>query len=219
MSCANHHFQIVGAPSFFPTVWSWIKRWFDPITTSKIFILSEHTAFKTLSQFIDADNIPKKYGGTLEWAWGSTPLLDGKEDHTLTWKEGAQAKWPKGPVKWVTHGDGTWDFVAIGSVDGKIRRDTVASFKPDPVPVEEQLTEPTAALETPDRAFQDLSVADSNQATNGSVLAKKARDDSAAPNGTENNADPALKVELVSQEAVIAALPEQTGEESAALKA
>lgn len=23
---------IIGAPSFFPTVWSWIKKWFDPIT-------------------------------------------------------------------------------------------------------------------------------------------------------------------------------------------
>lgn len=23
---------IIGAPSFFPTVWGWIKRWFDPIT-------------------------------------------------------------------------------------------------------------------------------------------------------------------------------------------
>lgn len=23
---------IVGAPSFFPTVWGWIKRWFDPVT-------------------------------------------------------------------------------------------------------------------------------------------------------------------------------------------
>ena len=33
-------FQIIGAPAFFPTVWGWIKRWFDPNTTSKIFILS-----------------------------------------------------------------------------------------------------------------------------------------------------------------------------------
>lgn len=23
---------LLGAPSFFPTVWSWVKRWFDPIT-------------------------------------------------------------------------------------------------------------------------------------------------------------------------------------------
>lgn len=23
---------VVGAPSFFPTIWEWAKRWFDPIT-------------------------------------------------------------------------------------------------------------------------------------------------------------------------------------------
>jgi len=23
---------VIGAPSFFPTVWGWVKRWFDPIT-------------------------------------------------------------------------------------------------------------------------------------------------------------------------------------------
>ena len=32
--------QIVGAPGFFPTVWGWVKLCFDPITVSKIFILS-----------------------------------------------------------------------------------------------------------------------------------------------------------------------------------
>ena len=34
---------IIGAPSFFPTVWGWIKRWFDPITVSKIFIPVSYT--------------------------------------------------------------------------------------------------------------------------------------------------------------------------------
>src|SRR5438034_8056022 len=34
--CTDHFNQIIGAPSFFPTVWGWIKRWFDPVTTSKI---------------------------------------------------------------------------------------------------------------------------------------------------------------------------------------
>ena len=27
---------IIGAPSFFPTVWGWVKRWFDPITVVSI---------------------------------------------------------------------------------------------------------------------------------------------------------------------------------------
>lgn len=27
---------IIGAPSFFPTVWGWVKRWFDPVTVVSI---------------------------------------------------------------------------------------------------------------------------------------------------------------------------------------
>lgn len=27
---------VVGAPGFFPTVWEWAKRWFDPITVVRV---------------------------------------------------------------------------------------------------------------------------------------------------------------------------------------
>jgi hypothetical protein len=54
--------QIIGAPAFFPTVWGWIKRWFDPITTSKIFILSHHDLLPTLEAFIEPANIPNMEG-------------------------------------------------------------------------------------------------------------------------------------------------------------
>ncbi|KGQ01466.1 hypothetical protein PAAG_11816 [Paracoccidioides lutzii Pb01] len=67
---------IIGAPVFFPTVWGWIKRWFDPVTTSKIFILSASEVHSTLRNFMEPCNIPKKYGGELEWNWGDMPSLD-----------------------------------------------------------------------------------------------------------------------------------------------
>ncbi|KAL4797522.1 CRAL-TRIO domain-containing protein [Aspergillus venezuelensis] len=67
---------IIGAPGFFPTVWGWIKRWFDPGTTSKIFILSASEVLPTLSSFMDRSSIPKQYGGDLEWKWGDMPYLD-----------------------------------------------------------------------------------------------------------------------------------------------
>ncbi|PGH04924.1 hypothetical protein GX51_03220 [Blastomyces parvus] len=67
---------IIGAPAFFPTVWGWIKRWFDPVTTSKIFILSASEVKPTLSAFMDPNNIPKQYGGELDWNWGDMPSLD-----------------------------------------------------------------------------------------------------------------------------------------------
>src|ERR1700722_15413767 len=68
--------QIIGAPSFFPTVWSWIKRWFDPITVSKIFILSQQDMKKTLETYIAPENIPRKYGGTLDYEFGMLPVLE-----------------------------------------------------------------------------------------------------------------------------------------------
>jgi len=67
---------IIGAPTFFPTVWAWIKRWFDPVTTSKIFILSPSEVKPTLTSFMDPSSFPKQYGGELDWEWGDTPNLD-----------------------------------------------------------------------------------------------------------------------------------------------
>ena len=78
--------QIVGAPSFFPTVWSWIKRWFDPITVSKIFILSSTDVFPTLSKFIDPESIPRKFGGTLDYEFGQLAPVDPAYADKITWK-------------------------------------------------------------------------------------------------------------------------------------
>lgn len=73
---SNNETQIIGAPAFFPTVWGWIKRWFDPVTTSKIFILSGSEVKPTLTKFMDPSSFPKQYGGELDWQWGSMPDLD-----------------------------------------------------------------------------------------------------------------------------------------------
>ncbi|MCJ1285428.1 hypothetical protein MMC26_004768 [Xylographa opegraphella] len=124
---------IIGAPSFFPTVWGWIKRWFDPITTSKIFILGPHEAFKTLSAFIEPANIPKKYGGSLDYEFGMPPILDPAEEAHITWAA-ANHKWPEGPMRWVPGKDGTLEALAVGSINGKERREVVATMHPDGKP-------------------------------------------------------------------------------------
>ncbi|KAF7543816.1 hypothetical protein G7046_g9925 [Stylonectria norvegica] len=67
---------IIGAPMFFNTVWSWIKRWFDPITVSKIFVLGTHEAKAVLESYIDPANIPKKYGGQLDYKSGDLGVTD-----------------------------------------------------------------------------------------------------------------------------------------------
>ena len=137
---------IIGAPAFFPTVWGWIKRWFDPITVSKIFILSAADMKPTLEKYIDIENIPVKYGGKLEYEWGMMPLLEPAIAETLTWKEdGPLLKGcrtiPTGPIKWrgtgrgdrlgadVTHAAGGLEMVAAGAEDGTKRDKVLASIQ------------------------------------------------------------------------------------------
>jgi len=90
---------IIGAPMFFNTVWGWIKRWFDPITVSKIFILSDHEVKPTLESFIDIKNIPKKYGGELDFEFGKLPLPDPEFEGFLEWENG-HTSFPTGPLLW-----------------------------------------------------------------------------------------------------------------------
>ncbi|KZV98542.1 CRAL/TRIO domain-containing protein [Exidia glandulosa HHB12029] len=123
---------VVGAPSFFPTVWGWIKKWFDPITTSKIFILpsGKDEIFNELNQFIDADSIPTQYGGTLTYEFGEMPKMDTQLTGVLRWAEGADTNpngtktFPIGPVLW--EHTGAWEAIGVGSVDGAPRRVVVA---------------------------------------------------------------------------------------------
>ncbi|KAG9247686.1 CRAL-TRIO domain-containing protein [Calycina marina] len=114
---------IIGAPSFFPTVWGWIKKWFDPITTSKIFILSSHDMKATLESFIDPINIPIKYGGSLPFKFGQMPTLDPALSKLLEW-EGGNKEFPKGPMYWVPKGTGKMEALAVGSKE-EMRREEV----------------------------------------------------------------------------------------------
>ncbi|KAK9366599.1 CRAL-TRIO domain-containing protein [Lipomyces kononenkoae] len=118
---------IIGAPSFFSTVWGWIKRWFDPITTSKIFILSKHDMKATLELFIDPANIPKKYGGELDFEFGQMPILDPGLKDLLRW-EGTYKDFPSGPIYWKDEGDHI-EAIAVGSVGSKEREEVICKVR------------------------------------------------------------------------------------------
>ncbi|KAL4739154.1 CRAL-TRIO domain-containing protein [Aspergillus similis] len=117
---------IIGAPAFFPTVWGWIKRWFDPVTTSKIFILSASEVLPTLTSFMEPSSIPKQYGGELEWQWGDMPNLDEPARELIGALETAPADgqtkpgFIKGPV--LFKGD---RVEVLGKENGKSRAATV----------------------------------------------------------------------------------------------
>jgi hypothetical protein len=128
--------QIVGAPSFFPTVWGWIKRWFDPITVSKIFILSPANVYPTLLQYIDHENIPKKYGGGLNFEWTNMPNLEPEIEAVMKWEnpdtQNGKKTFPIGPIKWEEGPQGEMQAWGVGSENGQPRRKLVFTI-PKPV--------------------------------------------------------------------------------------
>jgi len=125
-----HRQYIVNAPSFFPTVWGWIKKWFDPVTTSKITILSGSLTPKELREKLEVciapENLPKKYGGDLEWDYGDVPDV-GKEVRETVGEDVFADGALTGPVRWVVEGTGmVGRAVKVGSVGGKDRREEKA---------------------------------------------------------------------------------------------
>lgn len=93
---------ILNSPSFFPTVWGWINGWFDKGTQAKIRILSDPIkdakTRETLRMYLNEEDLPKVYGGKLDWSPGDKPLLDEQGKSWLKDVLGVE-KW-EGPV-WV----------------------------------------------------------------------------------------------------------------------
>ncbi|KAH6855914.1 CRAL-TRIO domain-containing protein [Chaetomium sp. MPI-CAGE-AT-0009] len=167
---------IIGAPYFFSTVWGWIKRWFDPITVSKIFILSPAEVRPTLEAFIEPRNIPKQYGGELDFEFFDRPNLDPNIRDAVRWEPG-HTDFPEGPAYWVPVDDGArLACMAVGSKGGKERRETVCTI-PVTFPKGEVAAQPASEVATASAAdasaapaeaviegVQKLSIADNNVA-------------------------------------------------------
>ncbi|GKT45181.1 secondary metabolism regulator LAE1 [Colletotrichum spaethianum] len=176
---------IIGAPVFFSTVWGWVKRWFDPITVSKIFILSPHEVRPTLEQFIEPRNIPKQYGGELEFNFGDQPTVDPAWEGVVQWENG-HSSFKSRPAVWRETEDGTRvECIGIGSVNGVEQKELICSVpktwppKPsaptaEPTPAatpatkegsvtEGTQTEPVKVAEAPEPELQKLSLSDTKE--------------------------------------------------------
>nr|OQO18410.1 hypothetical protein B0A51_12686 [Rachicladosporium sp. CCFEE 5018] len=112
---------IIGAPSFFPT----------------IFILSGAHASSTLLQYINKENIPKKYGGTLDFKFCDLPRLEPAIANELQWQAGFTS-FPTGPMHWRKDEKGNLNAIAVGTENGKPRNRLIATLAAKiAVPVEE----------------------------------------------------------------------------------
>lgn len=165
-------------------MWGWIKRWFDPVTVSKIFILSHHDVIPVLTQFMDIKDIPKVYGGELDWSFFDEPAW-GDEIKRISQFENGYTEFPHGPMYWVPIDDGERiECLAVGTKDGKDRRERICTitkaFPPQPatdsaLDVENVAgTEPEASNAEPlAEQLAELSVADEPKMNGTSKLSEK----------------------------------------------
>ena len=117
--------QIIGAPSFFPTIWGYITKWFEPKLTSKISVLSTTEAKRTLTQYIDPRDLPQSYGGHLDWEYGMHPDMD-KECQHIAGRLANQ--WVEGPLRYTCDESGDGAAITSTGTDGGGRlRHTILS--------------------------------------------------------------------------------------------
>ncbi|KAH6605417.1 cellular retinaldehyde-binding triple function [Trichoderma cornu-damae] len=139
---------IIGAPIFFSTVWGWVKRWFDPITVSKIFVLAPHEVKPTLEAFIHPRNIPKKYGGELDYSFGQLGVPDPAWDGVVRWETGCSS-FPSGPLLWEdVPGEERLVCVRLGAEDGKTKRQVICTMPKTWSPAERPSDDSTATEST-----------------------------------------------------------------------
>lgn len=86
----------------------------------------------TLTAFIDIANIPKKYGGGLDFESGMAPVLDPAVLDVLSLTAPESSDAPKmfltAPVRWIDGPGGDLVALGVGSSNGVQRRETVATM-------------------------------------------------------------------------------------------
>lgn len=84
----------------------------------------------TLSAFIDVANIPKKYGGELDFECGMQPVLDPAILNALNLNspqdKSTSSLFLTAPVRWIDGENGDLIALGVGSEHGKERREPVA---------------------------------------------------------------------------------------------
>ena len=117
--------QLTNAPSSFPWIWDLIKGWADPGTVSKIALLKPGEVQSALQERIAAGDLPQKYGGTLQHEHGMSSILEDRLKNSLGWDPAHDGTLPKGPMKWVSDGDGNDAAMAVGSINGQMRAELI----------------------------------------------------------------------------------------------
>jgi hypothetical protein len=91
---------------------------------------------ETLEKYIAPENIPRKYGGTLDYQFGMLPNLEPAIQNIFVSRSqssdpASQFALPIGPVKWKEIASGELELLAVGSENGARRNVSVARIAGD----------------------------------------------------------------------------------------
>ncbi|PTB64874.1 CRAL/TRIO domain-containing protein [Trichoderma citrinoviride] len=173
---------IIGAPVFFSTVWGWVKRWFDPITVSKIFVLAPHEVKPTLEAFIEPRNIPKKYGGELDYTFGQLGIPDPAWEGVVRWEKG-YSSFPSGPLLWEdVPGEDRLACVRLGAENGKLVREVICTLPRTWSPPEKNADESTGT-DSSATASTNTAATTINDASEGTQTSEYTLDDATQTDG------------------------------------
>ncbi|CAG8166209.1 unnamed protein product [Penicillium olsonii] len=118
---------VCNSPSYFPTIWKYLKPYVDPFTAEKIVFLLRSEVLPTLREYIDDANIPAQFGGAHSFTHGQLPDLEDEIKKCLGLQEGT-TQLPPGPIKWIEEADGRKSALAVGSEAGSERNHRVATM-------------------------------------------------------------------------------------------
>jgi hypothetical protein len=114
---------------------------------------------KTLTSFIDPANIPKKYGGELEFNFGDMPNPDPAWKDAVHW-EGDFNTFPGGPLYWIHSDDNKLQAIATGSSHEQQRKQRVCIVSTAPATEDKAVNgHVVAGQEAKDAASQNRDIA------------------------------------------------------------
>ena len=80
--------------------------------------MSEKEVAPTLIGDLGKENVPVRFGGSLEYEFGGFPCLDEKAKSFVKTADGT---WPQGPLRFISN-ENTDQVIILGSENGKTRR-------------------------------------------------------------------------------------------------
>ncbi|KAJ5332548.1 uncharacterized protein N7506_006331 [Penicillium brevicompactum] len=119
---------VCNVPSYFPTVWRYLKPYVDPFTAQKVVFLLPSEVLPTLREYVDDANIPVQLGGGHSFTHGQLPDLEDRIQQYLGLDNTNRAL-PQGPIKWIQETDGRKTALAVGSEAGSERNDRIATVR------------------------------------------------------------------------------------------